>query len=118
MGIEKGNGSLLPELHSLHKEQGIFICDISDAPGDIELYKPGSKEGMLVSGKPRLGQACLDGAGTALQLGARRRARASDAPQVHRLWLQRVRPGSLLTQITAPCWSSLAPISARSQMAA
>jgi hypothetical protein len=51
MGTKKGNGSILPEMQSLHKEQGIFICDISDAPDGIEPYKPGSKEGVLVSGK-------------------------------------------------------------------
>lgn len=52
MGIEKASGSILPELQSLHENQDIFTYGISDSPGGIELYKPGRKTGVLVSGKP------------------------------------------------------------------
>lgn len=52
MGLEKASGSVLPELQSLHEDQDIFTYGISDAPGGIELYKPGQKTGVLVTGKP------------------------------------------------------------------
>jgi hypothetical protein len=51
MALNNGGGPVLPELMALHKSQNIFSYGISDAPGGISLYKPGSKTGILVTGK-------------------------------------------------------------------
>jgi hypothetical protein len=41
-------------LCNLHKTQTVFSYGISDAPGGTYLYSPGSKQGVLVTGKPGL----------------------------------------------------------------
>ncbi|HKP36673.1 MAG TPA: phospholipase D-like domain-containing protein [Pyrinomonadaceae bacterium] len=52
MGLDKASGTLLPALQKLHKDQNIFSYGVSDSPGGIQLYKPGTKTGVLVTGKP------------------------------------------------------------------
>jgi phosphatidylserine/phosphatidylglycerophosphate/cardiolipin synthase-like enzyme len=52
MGLDKASGSILPALQKLHADENIFSYGVSDSPGGIELYKPGNKTGVLVSGKP------------------------------------------------------------------
>ena len=52
MGLDKASGSILPALQKLHSNENIFSYGVSDSPGGIELYKPGNKTGVLVSGKP------------------------------------------------------------------
>src|SRR4030095_15905055 len=52
MEMGKGTGPVLPELKNLHSDQTIFSYGISDNPGGIVLYKPTTKQGILVTGKP------------------------------------------------------------------
>jgi hypothetical protein len=52
MEIGKGTGPVYPALRALHSDQKIFSYGISDNPGGIFLYKPGTKSGVLVTGKP------------------------------------------------------------------
>ncbi|HVN69298.1 MAG TPA: phospholipase D-like domain-containing protein [Candidatus Binatia bacterium] len=52
MGIKDGNSPVYDVLRAIHKNQKIFSYGISDDPGGIALYKPGSKSGVLVTGKP------------------------------------------------------------------
>ena len=52
MEIADGTGPVYPALRSLHTNQTIFSYGISDSPGGIYLYKPSSKNGVLVTGKP------------------------------------------------------------------
>ena len=40
------------ELAALHKTQKILSYGISDSPGGLALYRPGNKQGVLVTGKP------------------------------------------------------------------
>jgi PLD-like domain len=49
---EKSTGPVFPALRDLHADQTIFSYGISDNPGGIVLYKPGTKRGILVTGKP------------------------------------------------------------------
>jgi hypothetical protein len=51
LGI-KNTGPIFPALRDLHKSGGIFSYGISDNPAGIALYKPGAKNGVLVTGKP------------------------------------------------------------------
>lgn len=51
MGLREGGGDLLPALRDIHKSQDVFSFGISDSPGGISLYKPGRKNGLLVTGK-------------------------------------------------------------------
>jgi hypothetical protein len=39
-------------LMSVHNTQSLFSYGISDSPGGVKLYAPGSKTGVLVTGKP------------------------------------------------------------------
>jgi len=52
MEMASGSGPVFPALESLHKEQNIFSYGISDTPDGIYLYTPGTKNGVLVTGKP------------------------------------------------------------------
>jgi phosphatidylserine/phosphatidylglycerophosphate/cardiolipin synthase-like enzyme len=52
MQLDKGTGPVYPALRTLHANQSIFSYGISDSPGGIYLYKPDSKTGLLVTGKP------------------------------------------------------------------
>lgn len=52
MAIDQGESPVYTALKELHSNQSIFSFGISDNPGGIALYKPGTKNGVLVSGKP------------------------------------------------------------------
>ena len=52
MQLDAGGGPLLPALTKLHSNQTIFSYGISDSPGGIFLYAPGTDNGVLVTGKP------------------------------------------------------------------
>jgi phosphatidylserine/phosphatidylglycerophosphate/cardiolipin synthase-like enzyme len=52
MGLSVGTGPVLPALRGLHTDNTIFSYGISDSPGGIYLYRPGTKAGVLVTGKP------------------------------------------------------------------
>lgn len=52
MGLSVGTGPVLPALRGLHADDTIFSYGISDSPGGIYLYRPGTKAGVLVTGKP------------------------------------------------------------------
>lgn len=53
MSVSEGGGPVLPALMNIHANQQVFSYGISDSPGTgISLYKPGSKTGVLVTGKP------------------------------------------------------------------
>jgi phosphatidylserine/phosphatidylglycerophosphate/cardiolipin synthase-like enzyme len=52
MGLSQGTGPVLPALRALHADDTIFSYGISDSPGGIYLYRPGTKRGVLVTGKP------------------------------------------------------------------
>jgi phosphatidylserine/phosphatidylglycerophosphate/cardiolipin synthase-like enzyme len=52
MDLTSGGGPVFPAVTALHSEQTIFSYGISDSPGGIQLYTPGKKTGVLVTGKP------------------------------------------------------------------
>jgi phosphatidylserine/phosphatidylglycerophosphate/cardiolipin synthase-like enzyme len=52
MEIGAGTGPVYPALRGLHANQTIFSYGISDNPQGIFLYKPATKNGILVTGKP------------------------------------------------------------------
>jgi phosphatidylserine/phosphatidylglycerophosphate/cardiolipin synthase-like enzyme len=52
MQIATGTGPVFPALRALHSSQDIFTYGISDSPGGIALYRPKSRKGVLVTGKP------------------------------------------------------------------
>jgi phosphatidylserine/phosphatidylglycerophosphate/cardiolipin synthase-like enzyme len=52
MATTKGTGPVLPALEELHKDDTTFTYGISDTPSGVFLYKPGTKGGLLVTGKP------------------------------------------------------------------
>jgi phosphatidylserine/phosphatidylglycerophosphate/cardiolipin synthase-like enzyme len=52
MGLSQATGPVLPALRNLHSDETIFSYGISDSPGGIYLYRPGTKAGVLVTGKP------------------------------------------------------------------
>ncbi len=49
---KKSSGELIPALRAIHKDDTVFSYGISDEPEGIELYKPGTKTGVRVTGKP------------------------------------------------------------------
>ncbi len=53
MQLDKGTGPVYPALQKLHSDQKIFSYGISDTPNGIYLYRPRSKGGVLVTGKPQ-----------------------------------------------------------------
>jgi hypothetical protein len=53
MEMGASTGPVLPALEALHETDGVFSYGISDSPGEgIRLYAPGTKAGLLVTGKP------------------------------------------------------------------
>jgi len=48
----KNTGPVFPALRDLHEDQSIFSYGITDTTDGIALYKPGTTEGLLVTGKP------------------------------------------------------------------
>jgi len=52
MQLDNGTGPVFPALRDLHAQQTAFTFGISDSPGGISLYKVGSLDGVLVTGKP------------------------------------------------------------------
>jgi hypothetical protein len=52
MEIGTGSGPVYPALQKLHENQKIFSYGISDTTDGIRLYKPGTKDGVLTTGKP------------------------------------------------------------------
>jgi hypothetical protein len=53
MDVTSGGGDVLKALQTLHENQQIFSYGITDNAGtNISLYKPGVKDGILVTGKP------------------------------------------------------------------
>jgi hypothetical protein len=52
MEIENGTSPVYQALNDVHQSESIFSFGISDNPKGIYLYKPGTKTGVLVSGKP------------------------------------------------------------------
>ncbi len=45
-------GPVIPAILNLHRQQNIFSYGISDSSGTISLYKPNTKNGIQVTGKP------------------------------------------------------------------
>lgn len=52
MEVGKGTGPVYPALQRLHRDQNIFSYGVSDTTEGVSLYKPGRKDGVLVTGKP------------------------------------------------------------------
>jgi hypothetical protein len=52
MEIGTGTGPVFPALRDLHADQQIFSYGISDTTSGIQLYSPGRKTGVLVTGRP------------------------------------------------------------------
>jgi hypothetical protein len=52
MEMGTGSGPVFPALQKLHANQSIFSYGITDTTKGIALYKPGSTQGVLVTGKP------------------------------------------------------------------
>jgi len=52
MDLGTGSGPVFPALQKLHTNQSIFSYGITDTTAGIALYKPGTKQGVLVTGKP------------------------------------------------------------------
>jgi phosphatidylserine/phosphatidylglycerophosphate/cardiolipin synthase-like enzyme len=52
MELDQGTGPVLPALTQLHADERVFSYGISDTTDGIALYKPGTKTGVLVTGKP------------------------------------------------------------------
>jgi phosphatidylserine/phosphatidylglycerophosphate/cardiolipin synthase-like enzyme len=51
MGLD-GSGSVYPTLKQLHEETDVFSYGVSDDTDGIALYAPGTRTGVLVTGKP------------------------------------------------------------------
>jgi PLD-like domain len=47
-----GENPVYDALNEVHKRQNVFSMGISDSPDGISLYEPGTKNGVLVTGKP------------------------------------------------------------------
>jgi hypothetical protein len=52
MEIGNRTGPVFPALKKLHSTQNVFSYGISDTTDGIQLYRPGTKRGVLVTGKP------------------------------------------------------------------
>jgi hypothetical protein len=52
MEIDNGTSPVYQALNDIHQNQSIFSFGISDSPDGICLYRPGTKTGLLVTGKP------------------------------------------------------------------
>jgi PLD-like domain len=52
MQLTRTQSPVCQTLINLHNTQSLFSYGISDSPGGVKLYAPGSKTGVLVTGKP------------------------------------------------------------------
>jgi hypothetical protein len=52
MAMDRGTSPVYTALNDIHQNGSVFSYGISDSPAGICLYKPGTKTGLLVSGKP------------------------------------------------------------------
>ena len=52
MNLDQGVSPVYTALKTVHENDTIFSYGISDSPGGISLYRPQSKKGVLVTGKP------------------------------------------------------------------
>ncbi len=52
MNLDQGVSPVYTALKTVHENDSIFSYGISDSPGGISLYRPQSKKGVLVTGKP------------------------------------------------------------------
>ena len=53
MDVQSGGGAVLAALQQIHQDQQLFSYGITDNAGtNISLYRPGVKDGILVTGKP------------------------------------------------------------------
>ncbi|HXB96299.1 MAG TPA: phospholipase D-like domain-containing protein [Puia sp.] len=53
MDVTSGGGAVLAALQKIHEDQQLFSYGITDNAGtNISLYRPGVKDGILVTGKP------------------------------------------------------------------
>ncbi|HET7832455.1 MAG TPA: phospholipase D-like domain-containing protein [Gallionella sp.] len=52
MEIDNGTSPVYKALQETHAHQDVFSMGISDSNAGISLYRPGDKEGILVTGKP------------------------------------------------------------------
>lgn len=52
MEIGTGSGPVFPALRALHADQSVFSLGISDTQKGLQLYTPGKRAGLLVTGKP------------------------------------------------------------------
>ncbi len=52
MSIDQGTSPVYTALTELHANESIFSFGISDSASGISLYQPGTKRGVLVTGKP------------------------------------------------------------------
>jgi hypothetical protein len=52
MNIDQGVSPVYTALKNVHENDTIFSYGITDSPGGIYLYRPQSKKGVLVTGKP------------------------------------------------------------------
>src|SRR5262249_10980477 len=52
MDIDSGKSPVYDTLRSVHTNDAIFSYGISDNPGGVFLYRPGTRRGVIVSGKP------------------------------------------------------------------
>jgi len=52
MNLDQGTSPVYDALKGVHENDTIFSYGISDDPGGINLYRPQSKKGVLVTGKP------------------------------------------------------------------
>ena len=52
MQLTRTESPVCQTLINLHSTQSLFSYGISDSPGGVKLYAPGSKTGVLVTGKP------------------------------------------------------------------
>ncbi|HVS96379.1 MAG TPA: phospholipase D-like domain-containing protein [Puia sp.] len=53
MDVQSGGGAVLAALQKIHQDQQLFSYGITDNAGtNISLYRPGVRDGILVTGKP------------------------------------------------------------------
>lgn len=53
MQLTRTESPVCQTLMNVHSTQSLFSYGISDSPGGVNLYAPGSKNGVLVTGKPK-----------------------------------------------------------------
>jgi hypothetical protein len=52
MAMSRGDSPVWEALNAIHENRQVFSYGISDSPEGINLYKSGSRQGLLVTGKP------------------------------------------------------------------